>query len=102
MQSDCSQFVALEKAKRYRLSYFIRTKDVVAYNSVDGAGLCFWFADGHYMKHPVPLMRGSCGWVHQSVTFSPPVDAPRAKLQFRLENSLGTMWVDGALLEEVK
>lgn len=102
VQSDCSQFVSLKKAKRYRLSYFIRTKDVAAYDPSNGAGLCLWFAGNHYMKHPVPLMRGTCGWVHQSIVFSPPVDSPRAKLQFRLEDSLGTMWVAGALLEEVE
>ena len=30
-----------------------------------------------------------------------PVDSPEARLQFRLETSLGTMWIDGVLLEDV-
>ena len=47
-------------------------------------------------------MKGTSDWIHQSHVFTPPVDAPKAKLQFRLEDSLGTMWIDGVLLEEVR
>ena len=66
-----------------------------------GAGLCLWFADEKYEKHPAPLMKGTGEWVHQCHVFTPPVDSPKARLQFRLEHSLGTMWVDGVLLEDV-
>jgi len=101
VQSDFSQFIALSKTKKYRLSYFIKLKDVAPYDPKNGAGLCLWLAGGHYIKHPLPLLKGSNGWIHQSHVFTPVVDAPRAKLQFRLEDSLGTMWVDGVVLEEV-
>jgi hypothetical protein len=63
--------------------------------------VCLWFAEGKYAKHPTQLMKGTCGWVHQCYVFSPPVDSPNATLQFRLETSLGTMWIDGVLLEDV-
>ena len=46
-------------------------------------------------------MKGTSDWIHQSHVFTPPVDAPKGKLQFRLEDSLGTMWIDDVLLEEV-
>ena len=101
VQSEFSAFVGVQKGHRYRLSYFIRTQDVVPYDPANGAGLCLWFSESHYLKHPLPLMRGTCGWVHQSREFTAPIDAPKAKLQFRLEDSLGTMWVDGVLLEEL-
>ncbi len=101
---DASATVSLAKGRTYRLSYFIKTKDVAPCAKVGyplGAGLCLWLEGGHYIKHPHPLMTGTCGWLHQSHVFSPPVDAPRAKLQFRLERSLGTMWFDGVLLEDI-
>ena len=103
-KSDFSTFVDLKAGRTYRLSYFIKTKDVVRYwnpGYTVGAGLCLWFSANHYRQHPNPRMTGSCGWIHQCLVFSPPVDAPRAKLQFRLEESIGTMWVDGVLLEDI-
>lgn len=108
VQGDFSTFVDIRKGRKYRLSYFIKTKDVVPYESPNwnGAGVCVWFKPGNYTAHyyvkdPSPLLNGSCGWVAQSFEFSPPIDTPHAKFQFRLENSLGTMWVDGVLLEDV-
>ena len=100
VQSDASVTVSLSASKKYRLSYFIRVKDVVSYGWQTGAGLCLWFAGGKYRKHPEPLLQGTCDWIHRSVVFTPPVDSPECRLQFRLEDSLGTMWVDGVVLEE--
>ena len=104
VQSGAVVPVALRIGRTYRLSYFIKTKDVVPYKNLGwplGAGLCLWFADEKYEKHPAPLMKGTGEWVHQCHVFTPPVDSPKARLQFRLEHSLGTMWVDGVLLEDV-
>ena len=102
VQADACVPVCLSASKTYRLSYFIRLKDVAPYDPSNGAGLCLWLSGGHYIKHPTPLMKGTSDWIHQSHVFTPPVDAPKAKLQFRLEDSLGTMWIDGVLLEEVR
>ena len=104
VQSGAVVPVPLRFGRTYRLSYFIKTKDVVPYKNLGwplGAGLCLWFAEGKYEKHPTPLMKGTGEWVHQCHVFTPPVDSPKARLQFRLEHSLGTMWVDGVLLEDV-
>ena len=103
-ESDFCTFANLKSGRTYRLSYFVKTKDVVPYCNPGfsvGAGVCMWFSANHYRQHPNPRMTGSCGWIHQSCEFSPPVDAPRTKLQFRLERSVGTMWVDGVLLEDI-
>ena len=104
VQCGASVRADLRKNRTYRLSYFIKTEDVVPYRERGyplGAGVCLWFAEGKYAKHPVQLMKGSGDWVHQCYVFSPPVDSPKATLQFRLETSLGTMWIDGVLLEDV-
>ncbi len=104
VQCGASVHADLRKDRTYRLSYFIKTEDVVPYRQLWyplGAGVCLWFAEGKYAKHPTQLMKGTCGWVHQCYVFSPPVDSPNATLQFRLETSLGTMWIDGVLLEDV-
>ena len=104
VQSGAVVPVSLHAGRTYRLSYFIKTKDVVPYRELGyplGAGLCLWYAEGRYEKHPAALLKGTGEWVHQCHVFSPSVDSPKARLQFRLEHSLGTMWVDGVLLEDV-
>lgn len=99
-QGEFSTKLHLKKTSRYRLSYFIKTKDVVSFKS-GGAGLYVILANGRSIKNPKPYMNGTCDWVHLSLEFTPPVDSPKALIQFRLENALGTMWVDGVLLEEL-
>ena len=110
VQGDFATRLNVKKGRTYRISYFIKIKNVIPYGSQSphqmGAGLCLWYADGdyperHYAKHPRPYMQGDCGWNIQRFVFSPPVDSPSAWLQFRLEDSLGTMWVDGILLEDI-
>lgn len=101
VQGDFCTPVSLTKGVRYRLSYFIKTKDVIPYDTRNGAGLCLWMAGAFYLKHPMPLFQGTCSWVYQSHDFVAPVDAPNGKLQFRLEDSLGTMWIDGVRLERL-
>ena len=104
VQCGATVMADLRKDRTYRLSYFIKTKDVVPYRNLGyplGAGVCLWFAEGKYAKHPAALMKGTGDWVHQCYVFSPPVDSPETRLQFRLETSLGTMWIDGVLLEDV-
>lgn len=101
VQGDCCAPVKLVKGVRYRLSYFMKTKDVIPYNTRNGAGLCLWMAGAFYLKHPAPPFQGSCNWVYQSHEFAAPVDAPNGKLQFRLEDSLGTMWIDGVRFERL-
>ena len=104
VQCGAAVQVALRAGRTYRLSYFIKTKDVVPYKDLGyplGAGLCLWYAENRFEKHPSRLMTGDSGWIHQCHVFTPPVDSPKARLQFRLETSLGTMWVDGVLLEDV-
>ena len=100
MRADLSQSFKLEKGRSYRLSYFVKTKDVIAYNRNEGAGLCLWLADGKYIKHPLPLFTGTCDWMHQSMTFTADKDM-KARLQFRICESIGTMWIDGVVLEPV-
>ena len=101
VQSDFCCKVNIVKGRRYRLSYFIKAKDVVPYDPKMGAGLCLWIDRTHYHKHPNPLVHGSCGWMHQEMVFVADATNPESTLQFRLEDSLGTMWIDGVRLEEI-
>jgi len=99
VQSDFVTYVPLYTNRTYRLSYFIKTKDVVPYVAANGAGPVVWMSWKKYIK--LPHLRGSCGWVHQSHVFTPEINAPKTRLQFRVEDSLGTMWIDGVLLEDI-
>ncbi len=99
-RGDVSQDIVLEVGATYRLSYFIKTKDVKNYRYREGAGLCWLFGlDKSYQKHPLPLLTGSCDWMHQEMTFV--AKEPKNRLQARLCASTGTMWVDGMLLEKI-
>ena len=97
-RASFEQPLKLEKGKKYRLSYFLKAKDVVPYHKGEGAGLCLWEDKDLYTKHPQPLITGSCDWIHLSLDFTARADTGR--LQFRICESTGTMWIDGVVLEE--
>jgi hypothetical protein len=96
----CSQRLKLEKGRTYRLSYFVKGENIVSYGRSEGAGLCLWEGKTLYSKHPVPLLTGTFDWIHLSRVFT--AREEDARLEFRICESTGTMWLDEVRLEPVK
>ena len=99
-RSTCTQKVKLEKGRRYRLSYFAKCENVVPYHSGEGAGLCLFEGKGLYTKHPLPLLTGTCDWIHLCHEFT--ARDEDAFFEFRITEATGTMWLDEVLLEPIE
>ena len=94
----------LQTGRRYRLSFFMKLKDVRAYQF--GGGACVLVMHGgDDTAHTFPYLTGSSDWIHQEFTFTARPeksdDAPEF-VRARLTNASGEVWFDGFRLEEVK
>lgn len=96
----CCQSLKLKKGCRYRLSYFVKGENIVSYGRSEGAGLCLWEGKTLYSKHPLPLLTGTFDWIHLSHVFTAREEDVR--LEFRICESTGTMWLDEVRLEAEK
>ena len=95
---------SLRPGATYRLSFFMKVKDVCAFGQFCGADVVVHYAGGDH-SWPSPAVCGSSYWSHQEYVFTVPADAsPDEKcwVRPRIINSRGEAWFDDFLLEEVK
>ena len=101
----------LKPSTRYRLSAYIRFKDVTAVKK--GGGIVFNLFDTGNRWFPDNAITGSsANWIRQSFEFTTPADTGSKLgnnnkkivpyLRLRLFNATGTVWFDNVTLEEIK
>lgn len=95
--------VPVKKGCTYRLSYFLKCKNVVLTERAEwhgaGAGGCVWLPNEKYFKFPTPMSVGTHDWVHMCHLVAPQDDG-MISVEFRLVHSTGEMRVCGVLFEE--
>ena len=96
--------IPVKKGRTYRLSYFLKCKDVVPTALAQwhgaGAGGVVWLPNKRYFKFPTPMSVGTHGWMHRSHEIKVQEDG-EASVEFRLVQATGRMRICGVLLEEL-
>ena len=101
----------LETGKRYRLSFFIRGKDIVRLENGNpkfhGAYANVWSHRNVFFP-PTKKYTGTFGWKKQAFEFTsmPPLKGvtkvPPDYIRFGLQDVSGTVWVDDVRIEEIE
>ncbi len=100
---DGSAGDALKPGTRYRISFFVKGKDIVPMREGGGAGLTLCDARNNMFPSPAALS-GTFDWIHQSFVHK---TAPgtnkggQSYIYLRLSGANGTAWFDGVTIEEI-
>jgi len=102
---DVCPSVALKGKTRYRLSAYVKFKDVAPQGKMGGLWVAFW--DTNNSKYfcankPVGGMKGSSDWMAVSNEFTTLENPDMGKLWLWLRDATGEAWIRGLRLEEVK
>ena len=96
----------LEPNRKYRVSFFVKTENVVAYSKWGGVALNVWSDQNHFF--PVDnWFSGTQDWIFQSYEFTtgPKTNVDNrnpARILPRLVNCSGTAWFDDIRIEPVE
>ena len=89
---------------RYRVSFFVKCRDVKGFRRNAGVSLCFH--DNVDRAAPaLAFLTGTTDWVHVSIEFVSKKNTNIGSLAFvqpRITNATGTAWFDDILIEELK
>lgn len=89
---------------RYRVSFFVKCKDIKGFRRNAGVSLCFH--DNVDRAAPaLAFLTGTTDWVHVSIEFVSKKNTNIGSLAFvqpRITNATGTAWFDDILIEELK
>ena len=100
---DGSVADSLKPETRYRISFFVKGKDIVPTRQGGGAGLSLCDAHNNFFPSPAALS-GTFDWLHQSFVHK---TAPgtnkggRSYIYLRISGANGTAWFDGVTIEEI-
>ena len=88
---------------KYRLTYYIKVKDMTALQRSGGAGVQIWNTNRNFW-FPQPRLTGTTPWIKQCFVFtSVPESNPKSSyLHCHIMNAYGEVWFDGVTLEEIK
>ena len=93
----------MKPCTRYRISFFVKLKDVRCVRRNAGVSLCFH--DNVDRAEPIPFLSGTTDWIHVSAEFTSKRNTNVAGPAFvrpRLTHCSGTAWFDGIRIEELK
>lgn len=95
---------SLKPDTKYRLSYYVRTENVIPASNAGGAVVNIW--DDKNLWFPKNAITGTTPWIRQSFEFisGPKTNDGKNKSYIKLYLLLasGTVWFDGVTLSEVK
>ena len=95
--------VRLKPSTRYRLSYFVKTDNVVALDGRGGAAAAIVGMDGSCRFFPEKKIRGTLPWTRQAFEFETGQDVgkDRPTLRLAISKACGEAWFDGVRLDEL-
>ena len=100
---DGSAATSLKPETRYRISFFVKGRDIVPTREGGGAGLTLCDTRNNSFPSPAALS-GTFDWLHQSFvhkTAPKTNEGGRSYIYVRISGANGTAWFDGVTIEEI-
>ena len=94
---------SLKRGARYRLSFFVKGRDIVPVRKGGGAGITVCDAFNHAFPQTAGIV-GTFDWMHQTFEFTSDPESNDRCLSYiylRLSGANGTVWFDGVRMEEL-